>query len=139
MKGNRAVKFLEAIPADAHGTGTVNGVGIDCRGHEILEFAISVSTPAGGATLDLKVQDAPVDADGVSAGAYADVEDGALAQQTTDAGLKVIRIEARRLRGFARLVGVVAVAAYDFGAIAVLRGGQTSQPEADADLNIGFA
>lgn len=139
MRGNRSLKAVQAIVADNHGVGTVNGTGIflPLGAHDWLRYLVSVGTPGASATLDVKVQEAD-DSNG-AAGTYTDVASGALAQQTTAAGLKVILVDPRKVKAWSRLVFVVGTAAYDAGAIAVLGDGKSSQPEAAADLTIGFA
>lgn len=123
MHGNRAFSDQVAITADAHAAGTVNGATIDRQGFDgWAHFLCDFGTPGASATSDVKVQESDDDS------TWADVPaDGAgttalLAQQTTAAGRLRLDVKLRKRKRYLRLVNVVAVAAFDFGAWCILTG-----------------
>jgi hypothetical protein len=138
MRENRAVKFGEELEPQNAAVAAHNGTDVDGAGYEIVEFLVYAGAPAAGATLDVKLQESDDNGAGAPA-SYGDVTSGALPQITTNAGQKVIRVATRNVKRWLRLVFTVGTDTFYCASAYVCRGGETSQPEAAADLTVGFA
>lgn len=118
MDIGKALKAVQAIQADAHAAGTVNGSAIDTKGfHEVL-VALNAGANGSSGTVDVKVQES----DDGSTG-WVDITGAAFVQVTESNDVAIyqgrVRMTPTRKR-YLRVVAVVGTATCDLGVVVAL-------------------
>lgn len=100
---------------DSYNAGTHNGTVIDLKGYSDAAVILVSGESQAGSTNDVKIQESDA-GDGTG---MTDVTDGAFTQVTTANDLAVQMKAYRGKKRYIRVVAVVAVAAAEFGVVAV--------------------
>ena len=108
MKFDAFIKWAQGLLANAHVVSTINGPDIDKRGFSEAQVFVDLSDKGAAGTLDVKVQQTGVKADGtVDTANYADVPLALIVQLTAN-GFSVLSLDLDPLKEFIRVVSTIA-------------------------------